>query len=126
MYNKNALSIRIKKEDIGGMKMEENNNPIQETGVKKEEYTAQTTQSGGQRKQNAMALTSFILSLVGLIIAGLPCGIVAIVTGIIGLVKFDVTKEKGKGFAIAGLVVGVIDVIAVIVSTIIRLAAITY
>ena len=103
--------------------MEENNNPIQEPGVKKEEYTAQTTQNVGQRKQNSMALTSFILSLVGLIVAGLPCGIVAIITGIIGLVKFDATKEKGKGFAIAGLIVGVIDVVAVIISTIARVAA---
>ena len=103
--------------------MEENNNPIQESGVKTEEYTAQTTQNVGTRKQNSMALTSFILSLVGLIVAGLPCGIVAIIIGIIGLVKFDATKEKGKGFAIAGLIVGVIDVVAVIISTIARVAA---
>ena len=103
--------------------MEENNNPIQEPGVKKEEYTAQTTQNVGQRKQNSMALTSFIVALVGLLVAGLPCGIVAVVLGIVGLVKFDATKEKGKGFAIAGLIVGVIDVVAVIISTIARVAA---
>lgn len=103
--------------------MEENNNPIQEPGVKTEEYTAQTTQNVGSRKQNSMALTSFILALVGLIVAGLPCGIVAVITGIIGLVKFDSTKEKGKGFAIAGLIVGVIDVVVVIITTIIRVAA---
>ena len=103
--------------------MEENNNPIQESGVKTEEYTAQTTQNVGTRKQNSMALTSFILSLVGLIVAGLPCGIVAVILGIVGLVKFDATKEKGKGFAIAGLIVGVIDVVAVIISTIARVAA---
>ena len=106
------------------MKMEENNNPIQEPGVKKEEYTAQTTQNVGQRKQNSMALTSFIIALVGLLVAGLPCGIVAIVLGIVGLVKFDATKEKGKGFAITGLVVGVIDVIAVVLNIIIQASAI--
>lgn len=103
--------------------MEENNNPIQEPGVKTEEYTSQTTQNVGPKKQNAMALTSFILALVGLIVAGLPCGIVAIITGIVGLVKFDSTKEKGKGFAIAGLIVGVIDVIAVILNIIIQASA---
>lgn len=105
------------------MKMEENNNPIQEPGVKTAEYTAQTTQNAGPRKQNSMALTSFIISLVGLIIAGLPCGIVAIILGIVGLVKFDATKEKGKGFAIAGLVIGVIDVIAVVLNIIIQASA---
>ena len=103
--------------------MEENNNPIQEPGVKTAEYTAQTTQNAGPRKQNSMALTSFIISLVGLIIAGLPCGIVAIILGIVGLVKFDATKEKGKGFAIAGLVIGVIDVIAVVLNIIIQASA---
>ena len=103
--------------------MEENNNPIQEPGVKKEEYTAQTTQNVGQRKQNSMALASFIIALVGLIVAGLPCGIVAIILGIVGLVKFDATKEKGKGFAIAGLVIGVIDVIAVVLNIIIQASA---
>lgn len=103
--------------------MEENNNPIQEPGVKKEEYTAQTTQNVGQRKQNSMALASFIIALVGLIVAGLPCGIVAVILGIVGLVKFDATKEKGKGFAIAGLVVGVIDVIAVVLNIIIQASA---
>lgn len=103
--------------------MEENNNPIQEPGVKKEEYTAQTTQNVGQRKQNSMALASFIIALVGLIVAGLPCGIVAVILGIVGLVKFDATKEKGKGFAIAGLVIGVIDVIAVVLNIIIQASA---
>lgn len=78
------------------MKMEENNNPIQESGVKTEEYTAQTTQNVGTRKQNSMALTSFILSLVGLIVAGLPCGIVAIITGIIGLVNLTLQRKKEK------------------------------
>ena len=87
------------------------------------EYTAQTTQNTGVRKQNAMALTSFIVALVGLLIAGLPCGIVAIILGIVGLVKFDATKEKGKGFAIAGLVIGVIDVIAVVLNIIIQASA---
>ena len=103
--------------------MEENNNPIQESGVKTEEYTAQTTQNVGTRKQNSMALTSFIISLVGLIVAGLPCGIVAVILGIVGLVKFDATKEKGKGFAIVGLVVGVIDIVAVVLNIIIQASA---
>ncbi len=104
--------------------MEEENNPIQELGTKKaESYEAQTTQNTGTKKQNNFALVSFILSLVGLIIAGLPCGIVAVILGIISLVKFDSTKEKGKGFGIAGLVIGVIDVVAVIVNIVITASA---
>lgn len=69
-----------------------------------------------------MGLLSLIFSLVGLIIAGLPCGIVAVITGIVGLVKFDSSKEKAKGLPIAGLIVGIIDVVAVIANIIITAA----
>lgn len=68
------------------------------------------------KKNNVPALISFILSLVGLVIAGLPCGIAAVITGIIGMVKFNPETEKGKGFAIAGLIVGILDVIFVVMA----------
>ena len=74
------------------------------------------------KKNNALALTSMILSLVGLIIFGLPCGIAAIITGIIGLVKFNPETEKGKGMAIAGIVVGAVDIVSVIIFSIIKAA----
>ena len=73
------------------MKMEENN-----------EQTAVT------RVNNKLALTSFVLSLVGLIIAGIPCGIAALITGIMGLTKFDQEKEKNKWMAIVGIIVSVL------------------
>ena len=55
--------------------MEENNNPIQENGVNQN--------NNGVKKANVYGLISFIFALVGLLIAGLPCGIVALITGII-------------------------------------------
>ncbi len=95
--------------------MDENNNPIQESGVKNEQI--------GAKKFNTMALISFIFSLVGLIVAGLPCGIVAIITGITGLVKFKPQEEKGKWMAIVGLIVGALDIIAVIANIILTAAS---
>lgn len=68
-----------------------------------------------QKKMNACALVSFIFSLIGIVIAGLPCGIVATITGIIGLVTFKAETQKGKGFAIAGLVIGILDIIIMII-----------
>lgn len=68
-----------------------------------------------QKKINPCALVSFIFSLVGIIVAGLPCGIVATITGIIGLVTFKEETQKGKGFAIAGLVIGIIDVVIMVI-----------
>ena len=66
-----------------------------------------------QKKSNSYALASFICSMVGLFIFGMPCGIAAIVTGILGLIKFDSEKESGKWMAIVGLVVGIFDAVIV-------------
>lgn len=63
------------------------------------------------KKNNTTGMISFIFSLVGILVAGLPCGIAATVTGIIGLTKFDAEKEKGRWMAITGLVIGIIEII---------------
>ncbi len=96
--------------------MDENNNPIQESGVNS------NTVNNGAKKVNTMGLISFIFSLVGLLVAGLPCGVVALITGIMGIVKFDSEKEKFKWMAIVGLVVGIIDIIAVIANIVINMS----
>lgn len=70
----------------------------------------------GQKKRNNMAFTSFICSLVGLLIAGIPCGIAAVVTGILGLTKFNPETENNKWMAIFGIVLGAIDAVLVIVA----------
>lgn len=103
--------------------MDENNNPIREPGVKTEERTTtDTTQNVGVKKQNTMALLSFIFSIIGLLVAAIPCGIVALITGIMGIAKFDPSKDKGKGLAIAGLVIGIIDIIAGIANIVMQVA----
>ena len=66
-----------------------------------------------QKKSNTCALASFVCSMVGLLIFGIPCGIAAVVTGIIGLVKFDSSKENNKWMAIVGICVGAFDFILV-------------
>lgn len=58
-----------------------------------------------------LSIASFVLSLVGLLIFGLICGILAIVFGAIALGK----GNAGRGLAIAGIVIGVIDVVFVLV-----------
>ena len=107
--------------------MEEDNNPIKEMGTKTMEPNVGQS-SGGQtsqansvaKKVNGSALASFIFSLVGLVIAGLPCGIVAIITGILGLVKFNKETEKFKWMAIVGIIVGVADVVLVTLNIILQ------
>ena len=111
--------------------MEEENNPIKmnEPNEKKQNenpneervYEAEvvkkasnTNAQNSEKKNNNFALASFICSMVGLLIFGIPCGIAAIVTGIIGLVKFDSVNEKNRWMAIVGLIVGIFDFVIVV------------
>lgn len=67
------------------------------------------------KKNNGIALASFILSLIGLIVAGIPCGIAAVITGITALSKFDSETQKNKWMAIFGIVLGILDAVVVTV-----------
>lgn len=74
-----------------------------------------------------LALVGFILSIVSgvvsmfmfvnsggssstpsILLGGLPIGVAGLVCSIIGLVKVKRNKQRGKGFAIAGIVVGAV------------------
>ncbi len=59
--------------------------------------------NGIQEEKKGMSIASMVLGIVGLIIFALPCGILAITFSILG------RKKGGKGFATAGLVLGIID-----------------
>lgn len=70
-----------------------------------------------QKKMNPQAVASFVLALVGLIVAGIPCGIAAVITGILGITKFNPeTQKNNKWMAIVGIVLGAIDVILVAIA----------
>ena len=77
-----------------------------------DQYANQNTNT--VKKNNGLALTSFILGLVGLIIAGIPCGICAIIFGGVGIAKFKPDTQKNKWMAITGLILGIVDVVATI------------
>lgn len=71
----------------------------------------ENVQPNEQKKFNICALLSFILSLVGLIVAALPCGIASVILGIVGLVTFKPETQKGRWMAITGLCIGAVDVL---------------
>ena len=101
-------------EDI---KTEELDNEVQEL---KEEttQTARISEVVGEnnliRKNNTAGLISFIFSLIGIFIMGIPCGIVAVITGIVGIATFKKEEEKNKWMAITGLCVGIADIVLVL------------
>lgn len=55
-------------------------------------------------EKKGLSIASMVLGLVGLLIFALPCGILAIIFSLLG------KKKGGKGFATAGLILGIIDV----------------
>lgn len=57
----------------------------------------------------------FVLSLVGIIVAAIPCGIIGVIFSSLALKEVELPQYKGKGFVISGLVVSIIDIVLGIV-----------
>lgn len=118
----------IEKRKQYDMQLEELEKEVKETSYEQKVHEPEVINTNSnmnydkslQKINNSFALASFICSMVGLLIFGIPCGVAAIVTGILGLVKFDSEKEKNKWMAIVGLVVGIFDFIIVAMYNVIR------
>lgn len=96
--------------------VEEEQAPTEEQNTENIEVEAQVIEDGEpkeKKKLNGYAMASFICSIVGLVIFGMPLGLAAIVTGINGIREFDKETQNNKWMAIAGLAIGIIDVIFV-------------
>jgi hypothetical protein len=66
-------------------------------------------------ESNGMALASFVLALVGLVVGGLILGTLAIIFGLIGLGTAGSRGGAGKGQATAGILIGIVDVVGAII-----------
>lgn len=93
--------------------------PVQNNVVQQNYSNAQANNNnvvqGGTKKTNGLAVTSFVCSMVGIVVFGLVMGILAICFGAVGLSRTKYfPEESGKGFAVAGIVVGIIEVIIMI------------
>ncbi|MBQ7353425.1 MAG: DUF4190 domain-containing protein [Clostridia bacterium] len=76
----------------------------------------QYPQNAGGEKYSGLAIASFVISLAGLIIAGIICGIIGTIFASIALYKMSQdSRIKGKGLALAGLVISIIDVVVMII-----------
>jgi len=70
-----------------------------------------------ERKIEGLGLAGFIAGVVGLIVAGIPLGAIAIILSAVSLVKIknNPGKYMGRGLAIAGLTLGIIDIVALLI-----------
>ena len=76
----------------------------------------QTKQTKANGPGKTGAVIAFSLSILGLLIFGIPLGITSIIWGILSLNKMTRAGVTGKGFAIAAIVLGVIDIIGSIIA----------
>ena len=60
---------------------------------------------------NGFCVAGFAVSIAGIFIGALICGIAAVVFSVIGLVGYDENKHDGKWMGLTGIVIGVIDLI---------------
>jgi len=68
--------------------------------------------SSAGSKTNTLAIVSLVTSIIGL-------GIVGIITGHMGLSQIKKTGEQGSALAIAGLIIGYLEVVAAVIFVII-------
>jgi hypothetical protein len=64
-------------------------------------------------RMDGLAIAGFVLSLVGLFLFGYICGALGIIFSAIALVRIKRSggERRGKGLAIAGLIIGIADII---------------
>lgn len=65
-------------------------------------------QSAPVEKWNVLSIVAFVLSLVGF-------NIVAIVLGFIGLNQVKKTGERGRGLALAAIIIGFVSIVIIII-----------
>ena len=66
-----------------------------------------TKVDGGNQKHNKSSIIGFVFSIISIFGLGLA-GIVGFILGIVALTQIKYTREKGKGFAIAAIIIGFI------------------
>ena len=83
--------------------------------VVKQNTLTKSASNSGDLPLDAFALTGFIAGVLGLFLLPFLFGTVAVVFSAIGLARIGKGKSKGKGFAIAGLVLGIISFVWVLI-----------
>ena len=82
-----------------------NNNPYINNQPNYQQYPQMMYQ-----KTNGLCIAGFIVSIVGVV--PFLSGIVGLILSIIGMKKAKMANEKGRGFAIAGIIIGALNFLA--------------
>ncbi len=89
----------------------DDNNSNKDDAIKDDTIVIDTPKQDIQnRKFSAFSIAGFIVSLIGIFCFAIICGSIGLVLSGIGLGEAKI--KRGKGLAIAGLVIGILDVLA--------------
>jgi len=66
-------------------------------------------------KVDPLAIIGVIAGVIGLLVAGLPLGFVALLLGIIAAVRIVAKKYKGTALAVISILIGFLDIVLVLV-----------
>ena len=69
-----------------------------------------------KKKVNGLAVAGFVISLVGMFCFGIVCGILSVIFCAIALKQIPAKNQGGKGLAVAGLIIGILDLALLVVS----------
>lgn len=107
-------------------------NQVQETPPMAEQQAPEQPQQGQpsvppqQAPWNGLAIAGFVVSLLSIFWnPALIISILGIILSSVGLKQINETGAQGKGFAIAGLVIGVVRLVITIIIMIVVAAAVT-
>ncbi len=81
-----------------------------ETVSEKREGTV-VTENEPAPKLSIKALVGFIVSLAGVLVLAIPCGVVGLVFSALGIKEMNTLSKVGRGFVISGLIVSIVDII---------------
>lgn len=69
-----------------------------------------------QSKFSGLAIASFVVSLVGIFLFALPCGVIATSLSASSFKQINTYGNRGKALAISGLIIGIVDIVFGIVN----------
>ena len=89
---------------------------VEAPAVEPVEVQPAPAQAAPAKKYSGKCISGFVMSLVGMLVVAIPCGIIGLVFSSLGMKEVETTAQKGKGLAIAGLVVSILDIVFGIVN----------
>ena len=114
-----ADAVEDNKAGMAAQANENVNNTVDNMANNTNNYQQQASSSNAyDGRTSGIAIGGFVCSLIGFFVMGVVLGIIAISLGAAALNHMKTfPNEKGKGLAIASIVIGIIDIIGAIVVT---------